>query len=300
MKNLPKRTVHPITTKIASVFVLVLISSVNCFAVDLNSSLHDFLANNFPNNHFIATPYGADSRYSVRTIWVQLSNVQKTGSSTDKVKAWVALSDGLSVYPDSSVKIRQEPINVRGFQMDRGTKWAFAAALSGKIEGVPVDAGFDFGHTNDLDVDIDLGEVEVEYSYYADLLLSQKIYQQNLDALLDLVKGKDNELPPLRVIATALRVRNANVTVKNKSGTTAGLEAKVAQFLTNFGLHYNAQKDTFESLQVGDWKYIAFEALLADKKTGKVSTAVDISEDVAVTSSLNSRIATSQLGIFQP
>lgn len=241
-------------------------------AEDFYKNLAAFFEKTFPGEGFVPTPYGADDRFAPRTIWIYVNNVNSKPWRKTQGKAWIAFSNGGSVYSESLVPLKHRPINTQTWSLDTKTKWSLAAALSGAAQGTTVNADLDALLSKNLGVEIDLGSVEVEYGFYFDFLQAQQINKTALSLMTTaLVQryGADN-LPDRRVIVGAIKVNGAKITVAPES--SASLTADVSAALQKLGFQFSADRKAVKTLEVAGPQYIAYQALIADK-TGQISTA---------------------------
>lgn len=265
-----------ITCTFMAVMLLVAGSSEVTAGENLYKRMKKFFDENFTGEGFLPAPYGADDRFAPRTIWLLTENAQKKPWKTGKTKAWVAFSDGRAVYSDDLVPIRRREISTQAWDLDKDTKWSLTAALSGKLATEDAEAGLEAARAKELEVDIDLGSVEIEYAFYYDMLMAQAINGANLGIMNQILGDRfGDDIPDRRVILSAVRVKGGRVTVRSKTDVDLSAEAKgkLGEVLGNLGLSYEKDKNVFKSLAIDEWKYVGYQAMMADKATGKISTA---------------------------
>jgi len=225
-----------------------------------------------PGEAFIPTPYGADSRFRPKTIWVYLDEYQAPNTSRPKrTNAWVIASSGDLVY--SGAKIFSSPIDLPIRKATKNSKFALTAALTGKVEGVDYDAAIKLANDENVELQIDLGETEIEYVNYFDMLMAQNQNSSKLDQLNSLLKqrhGKD--IPTRRVITAALKVNGAKIKAKSKNGNT--ISAKLSVILGSLGFEYNKESNEFDALEVNGLRYIGYAARYTNE-FGLISTGAD-------------------------
>jgi len=256
----------------AVTIVIILSLAPTATAEDFYKNLASFFEKSFPGEGFVPTPYGADDRFAPRTIWIYVNNVNAKPWRNSQGKAWIAFSNGGSVYSDSLVPLKHRPINTQTWSLDAKTKWALTAALSGAAQGTTVNTDLDAVLAKNLSVDIDLGAVEVEYAYYFDFLQAQQINKTALSimtAALVQRYGAD-KIPDRRVIVGAIKVTGAKITVTPESNTS--ITAGVTAALQKLGFQFSADRKAVKTLEIAGSQYIAYQSLIADK-TGQISTA---------------------------
>jgi citrate lyase gamma subunit len=261
---------------VVSICVIFWIAGSAVAADSLYGDMKSFLDENFVGEGFIPVPYGADDRFSPKTVWILAENAQKKAWKTGTRKAWVAFSDGRGIYSDELAPTRIREISTQDWDLDVSTKWTLAAALSGNLAGDDAEAGIGFVRSQGVEIDVHLKRVEIEYVYYMDMLFSQEMNAANLGIMNRLLEQRfGDEIPKRRVILAALRVKDSDVTVKKESLLDLSAEAnvKVQQVLADLGFSYAKEKDSDKSLSVKGWRYIAYQAMIADPGTGKISTA---------------------------
>lgn len=242
-------------------------------ASDLQKSLQEYINKNFPDNRFVVTPFGADRRYSVKSTWIYLKDLQKQGNDTTRVSGWVVFSNGNAVYPENLVKVYRDPVTLSVLTQTNDKKLALAASLLGTIKELDSSAELKAALESAMEFSIEIPQAEVEYAYYGDFLLAQKMNGENLDQLASLLKARyNNEIPWVKVITTSLRVKGAKITATVKSGVDVSIMGKVKEYLTNLGFSFSSDKSVLEKLTFDDWRYLAYESITAKEGTVKVSS----------------------------
>lgn len=260
------------TAVLLGAIMLVLLSSPQAEGADKKfyKKLQEFISANFPGEGFIANPYGADARFKPKTIWIYGTHVLKQPWKTGTQKAWLVASNGESIYPESLVPIVTDQIDPETWKIDKDSKWGLAASLAGKIDLGSIDADLDLAIQNGLEVSIDLGTVEVQYAYYFDMVMAQDLNGQILVIYNKILKEQHGEIPDRRVMTAAIRVKDAEITVNTANGSKLDLGLGLGTLLGKLGLNWDKNKKVYRSLKTTGWKYIAYQALLADKETGTI------------------------------
>jgi hypothetical protein len=255
-------------------FLAVFVNPGTLYAKDAYyKALVTFFAQNFPGEQFIPTAYGADDRYAPKTIWIEIEKAVKRIDKTSAKKAWFAFNSGRSIYPDSLVRTQSRPITASSWSLDKESKWAISAALSGNIENLDIGADFNALIASDLEIRMDIPQVEIEYVWYWDLLFAQAANEHLLTIMNDLLRARYGKgLPRRRVITAAIRVKDANITVRTANQQSVGANLKLSKMLNALGFSWNKSLKEYRQLKSSDWKYLAFQAVLADE-TGKISSA---------------------------
>lgn len=261
-------------SRVATMMIVVVVGLISprVYAEDFYKTLASFFTKTFPGEGFVPTPYGADDRFAPRTIWIYVNSSNTKPWRASQGKAWVAFSNGGSVYSENLVPLKRRPINTQLWSLDSKTKWSLAAALTGAAQGTTVKADLDAVLAKNVAVQIDLGTVEVEYGYYFDFLQAQQINKTALSLMTSaLVQryGAEN-LPERRVIIGAIKVTGAKISVSPES--TASVTADVTAALEKLGFQFSADRKAVKTLEIPGPAYIAYQALIADK-TGQISTA---------------------------
>ena len=234
-------------------------------------SIREFLKENLPGEAFLPTPYGADSRYQPKSIWIYLRDYQNSSRRIRRTNAWVIASSGAAVF--DGVQTYSQPINLPVRESDKKRKLELAAALNGTVSGENFEAELDALLSSGADIDVDFGEVTIEYVNYFDLLMAQNRNQsviEDLESLLTARYGQSS--PPQRVITAALKVKDA--TFRVKSTDAAGFGVGVRAFLSSLGFKFNAERNEFDVLTFTDWRYIAYQAKYSDE-FGLISSGED-------------------------
>lgn len=256
------------------IWILVwLFLSGNVFPSELQKEVQAFLSENFPLQKFEATPFGADSRYEPKTMWAYLGNLARPGKPRSITKGWVAFSDGKGVYPENLAKLRCEPISVSSLKTTAQSKIALGAAISGTISAVPIDANTKADWGSSMVVDVDFGEVEIAYVYYFDMLVAQESRADVLQRMHSLLSKREGAPPPIKVVCSALRIRNAQISVRSTKTKDSSFSAKYGVVLGSLGFSWNGEKEAFQNIKYTDWRYIAFESLEAKPGTIEISEA---------------------------
>lgn len=234
-------------------------------------SIREFLKENLPGEGFLPTPYGADSRYQPKSIWIYLRDYQNSSRRIRRQNAWVIASSGSGVY--DGVPTYSQPINLPVRESDRKRKLELAATLNGTVSGEEFEAELDAFLESGADIDVDFGEVTIEYVNYFDMLMAQNRNQSVLEDLESLLTARYGESsPPQRVITASLKVKDA--TFRVKSSDAAGFSVGIKAFLSSLGFKLSSERNEYDVLTFKDWRYVAYQAKYADE-FGLISTGED-------------------------
>lgn len=252
-------------------FSLILTYAPKGFAAT-NDDLNVYYRSIFPGEAFIATPYGADSRFRPKTVWLYLDNFHGATDKQRKQGAWIAASSGEAIYDPVFAPIHTDAISLPVSAMDYKIKFGLTASLAGTVDAVDINAGIEMAKANGVEINIDPGTTEIEYVYYLDMLIAQ---DQNTNALgafnATMERRFKRKIPKRRVITAALRTKNSTITVTNAKNLNLDANAELRAFLSKIGFTFNKEKNTFDKLSFSDWRYIAYQSLYTDAE-GQVSS----------------------------
>ena len=277
--------------KIKALTIFIILGAVICLIYnkveandDYYTKIKDFLQENMKGEGFIPTPYGADTRFAPKSIWIYHNKIAKDKDRAQEIKAWVLLSSGRAIYTDDFSPVKKSKVKLPTDKTTLSNKLALTLSLTGNLPVASAELSTDFLKEKGIDIDINLGSSEIEYCEYFDMLLAQNANAHIVDQMNSILRMKfGKKIPPRRVIVSALRVKNASFNFKTKDNKIvnfdAGIDADKVKIVTNFaarlGLKWDKEKKVFRSLELDDWKYIAFQAIFTDE-TGKISSAKEI------------------------
>ena len=281
--------------KIFCIIFLVFISMSESKSADkYTKSMQQFLDATFPGQRYVPTGFGADSRFSPKSLWIEASNADK-GWRGNNGKGWYAFSSGKAIYPDELVPIYSEEIVTGEWKADSDKGLALALALSGKINELESSADLDVAFSKALSTNIKIGEARVEYGYYYDFLMARSIndfsFKQMQKVLTDRFPKK---IPKMKVITNALAVKDSTITVTIDRDKSVGIGGKITGLLDKLGFKWKNKKKTIATLETKGkgWKYIAFKALIYKPgyQISKNSGDQGILEELELDSSPNSNL----------
>lgn len=247
----------------------------------LKDGIAVMLKENFPDYNFIPTPFGADKRFAVKTVWVFHETFQRAGDSNRTTRGWAAFSDGGAIYPDTHVKVHRDPVTLTTINQSNSRRLSLAASILGTIQTLESSAEVKAALERQFSITVDIGNAEIEYAWYNDFLLSQEIYEANLNRVAEMLKRRFGSVPSVRVISTSLRVKDSKISIITSGEIDANLFGKVATYLSNLGFSYSKKMKSFDKLVIGDWRYIGYEAIIARKGSMAIgSGASNLPEDV--------------------
>ncbi len=248
---------------------------------DLYQEMSEYLLDNLRDEAFLPTPYGADSRFKPKTIWAYVDSAQQKGKFqfVRRQKAWMVASSGLAIYPDELVPLNYAPISLPTRDQDVGRMMALTAALGAKLLPKDVEAELSVARSKNLKFEITLPEAEIEYCYLEDLRAAEGFRAGALEGLRNRLKKNDVD-PPRRTITAAIRVKGARIAVNSDRSFDFSANAGVQALLSTLGFSWNSTTKNFDALDISGWRYIAYQALLADGD-GRISTAVQAGVDTS-------------------
>lgn len=236
-------------------------------------SLKSYLADNMPGEAMLPTPYGADSRFRPKTIWVYLDEYQANPSKPKRQSAWVIAASGDSFYGD--VNVVSNPINLPTRNITKNKKFALTAAIAGTVSKEDFEAALELANSENVELSIDLGEVSIEYVNYFDMLLAQTdtSYQRKMDTLNSLLKQRyGGDTPRRRIITAALKVKGAKITANISESKS--FSAKLIALFSSIGFNYDNKTKSFDTMGFSDWRYIAYAARYTNSY-GLISTGTE-------------------------
>lgn len=256
----------------ASIILMTVLASPTASAGNVDE-LNLYYKDALPGEAFEATPYGADSRFKPKTIWLYIDNFQASPNKPKRQKAWIAASSGESIYDDVSAPIHQTAVTLPVRLMGENVKYGITASLAGTLDAVDVEAGVSLAQSKGVDLEMNLGVTEIEYIYYIDMLMAQDQNTNALAALNRTLKLRFNrDAPVRRVVTAALRAKGGSISVRNTGNIDFSTDVALKSFLSKLGFTFNQERNTFDKLTFDDWRYIAYQSLYTDKE-GKVSSA---------------------------
>lgn len=260
--------------RVFSIVLAMVLISGPADAETVYKNLQKFLDENFTGEGFLPTPYGADDRFSPKTMWIRVGHAQNRPWKSGMQKAWIPLSDGRSIYPDDMVPLRIRDINTQSWTLGKDSKFALAAAIVGELESLDAELGLTAEMKRDMDIELSFGRVQIEYGFYWDYIQAQEVNAQLLGVMNQLLKSNfDGRIPDRRVITASLRVHDPVIVVKGTTGSSFGFSATVASILKKLGLEWDSEKEFYKSIRFDGWRYIGYQAMIADRESGKISTA---------------------------
>ncbi len=226
---------------------------------ELYDALKNYFKQSFPGKAYTPTPFGADTRYAPKTIWVRVEALKDIEGVRTR-PAWVPHSSGAMVYTGTLVPLLEEEIDLKVSEMDTQTRLALAASLN-KALGPVTAMNLGAEWSKDLEVDINLGKTMSVWGYYDDFLIAQDANPALLDAMNQRLRARYNKLPDTFTVVAAIKVDGATVSVKKKTGAGVSIGEGVISVLSKIGFSWNRDKAESSTLKISGNKYIAFEAL---------------------------------------
>lgn len=256
----------------ASIILMTILASPTASA-GIVDELNLYYKDALPGEAFVATPYGADSRFKPKTIWLYIDSFQASPNRPIRQNAWIAASSGESIYDAVSAPVHQSAITLPVRRMSENVKYGITASLAGTLDPVDVDAGVNLAQSKGVDLEVNLGVTEVEYVYYIDMLMAQDQNTNAVAALTRTLKLRFDRDPPVRrVVTAALRAKGGSISVRNTRNLDFSTEVALKAFLSKLGFTFNQERNTFDKLTFDDWRYIAYQSVYTNKE-GKVSSA---------------------------
>lgn len=270
-------------------------STGDCGAWD---ELSSYFKRSMPGEAFVPTPYGADSRFRPKSIWIYVDEFQAVPGKPKRQPAWIVASSGESIYDNIYAPIQTQPITLPTSGLSALTKYSLAASLSGTLNAAEFDAGVQLAQSKGIDLDINFGETEVQYVYYMDLLTAQDINNAQRARFKDALKRRfGRDIPISRVVTASLRARNATVQVKNTSNIDVTADASLAQFLSKLGFSFDRNRAVVDRVNFNDWRYIAYQSRYTDDDV-RVSDAAQ-AEPVQIVATNTAPFQTNAFGQIQ-
>ena len=238
----------------------------------LYKTLKDFYENNMPGEGFVPIPYGADSRFRPKSVWIYLDNVSAGPIKPKGTKAWVPASSGEAFYPDRYAPVYEAKIDLPVSKMTKDQTWAFGASVVAPIDGVDLAAGINLASKEGIDLRMEIGEAVIEWVYYFDFKLAEIQTKTDRGKFRKILKdsfGKD--IPKQRVVTAAVKVRDSRISIQKGDTFSAGISTKLESFLAKLGISYDSASSEFSQVEIGDFRYIAYAAKYLNDQ-GDIST----------------------------
>ena len=262
------------------IFIVIILLSQNAYAgSSYYKELKEYFKENFKGESFVPTPYGADKRFAPKSIWIYLDKfaIDKVGQR--KVTGWAVLSSGKVIYTDDVVPVQRAEIQLPITKADIEKKVALSLALSGNIKIVNAKIDSKFLKENNVYIDINIGNSQIEFCYYLDMLLSQDLNEHILSQVNNRLNKIYKKPPKRKVVLSAIRVKDTKIKFVNKDGHEVDFSAEIgaAKFKilkdigAKLGFEWDNTKKRFTTIELDDWKYIAFQSIFTDP-TGKISS----------------------------
>ncbi len=222
-------------------------------------------------------PTLADSRFEVKSIWVEKKNARKIKNG--KIgKAFQRASDGGVLYSDEFVNVKRREIPNFEREMTSSRKWALGATLAGNVSGADIEAAAKWAREKGYELNFTYEDAYIEWVDTLEMNLAHTNNQHVLDGMRSIFQQADldNKMPRHFTVTSVMKVKNAELSLVRSKDVKAGGSLSAGPFGKLFaalGFNIDREKNVvIEDTVTFDGVHpIAYQSAMANKENGLIS-----------------------------